>query len=528
MKKVLLFFIFLGISLGVFLGIRNEMLSIDENDEEIYEDDSGDNYIHELNLPIMEIDSFNPLLTYNQQVINILKLIYEPLISIDKEDKLSPTLATEWAQTTDTTYIIKLRDNVLWHNGNKFTSEDVVFTINLLLSEDFNSPYKENVKNVLSVEAIDSFSVLITLNEKDELFAYKLLFPIIPMYYFKDGEFLNENKNNMPIGTGAYKYVTTNETETIMKLEKNNMWWNKEDEVRLENIYLYKYESYGEAIKAYKSSEVDLIVTTMTDWEKKFGTIGNNDYGYESSLFDTIIPNTQKIALSDSSVRKALLYGINRENIINKVFYSNATVVDLPIHTRSKNFLSNLQTEYNIEKAKQALLNGGWQLNSTSWSKNIEGTNCKLKFTLAVNQDIDEHIKIAEIIKENLIDLNIEINIKELSKKDYEQALKNGNFDLILATFDIKNELNILDLLKQDSSLNYARFYNEEVEELIEKIKTNYSDEDVQNLETIYKAETPYIGLFFRNNTILTNKSVKGSIEPTWCNPYENITTWCK
>ena len=216
------------------------MLNQSEDNKTVYNNDSGDNYIHELNIPIMEIDSFNPLLTYNQQVINILKLIYEPLVSIDKEEKLKPTLATEWAQTSDTTYIIKLRNDVLWHNGSKFTADDVVFTINLLLSEDISSPYKENTKNILSIEAIDSYSVLITLNEKDELFIYKLLFPIIPMYYFKDGEILNENKNNIPIGTGAYRYATTNENETIMKLERNNVWWNKEKEFRLENIFLYK------------------------------------------------------------------------------------------------------------------------------------------------------------------------------------------------------------------------------------------------------------------------------------------------
>ena len=56
----------------------------------------------------------------------------------------------------------------------------------------------------------------------------------------------------------------------------------------------------------------------------------------------------------------------------------------------------------------------------------------------------------------------------------------------------------------------------------------NYAESNMQNLERIYKDETPYIGLCFRNNTLLTNKSVKVSIEPKWNNPYANIITWCK
>ena len=383
---------------------------------------------------------------------------------------------------------------------------------------------KENVKNIASVSAIDDYSLTITLTEEDNLFAYKLLFPIIPEYYFNN-DMLNTYKSNIPVGTGAYKYVTTNDNETVIKLEKNDAWWNKENETRLRNIYLYKYESYGEAIK---SSESDLIVTTMSDQKKKFGTIGNNIYSYESSVFDTIIPNTQKLALSDSSVRKAILFAINRENIISKVYESNATIVDLPVHTRSSNYLGNIQSEYSIDKARQVLTNAGWQLKSGVWNKIISGTNCRLKFTMIVNSENVEHVNSSEIIKENLSEVGIDIAIKQLSWNDYKTALENGNFDLALASLDIKNELTLLELMEKDNITNYAKFSKDEVNIAIEELRLNYSNEAFQSLEKMYKSETPYIGLFFRNNTILTNKSVKGSIEPTWFNPYENITTWCK
>lgn len=527
MKKIFLFFVFCGVALGLFLGVRNEMVK-DNNENEYIEEESGDNYVHELNIPIMEIDSLNPILTYNKQVLDLMKLVYEPLININQDESLEPSLAIEWAQKSDNNWIIKLRKGVKWHNNSNFTSADVIFTLGQILSESVNSPYKDNLKNILTYEALDEYSVSIVLSSEDEFFMQKLTFPIIPEYYFKNGDILNDSKNNIPIGTGAYKYVSSNADENYIKLARNPSWWNTNFSTRLDTIYLYKYSTYGEAIKAYKSAEVDLIVTTMPDWEKKFGTIGNNVYRYESSIFDTIIPNTKKIALSEASVRKAILTAINRDNIVTKIFNANATVVDFPIHTRSKNYLPNNQSEYDLDKAKQILINAGWTFENGVWHKNISGKTVNLKFSLLVNEENNEQVAAAEIIKLGLEDLGISVSIKNVSWSKYKTALNEGNFDLALASFDIKNELSILDILEEESSKNYSKFTSNEMSKLIKDVQNNYNEENMKALQDLYKVETPYIGLYYRNNTILTNKSVRGTIEPTWYNPYENIITWCK
>lgn len=525
MKRFFLFFIVLGILVSAFVTIRNEMIKKEENKiEELSL--SGDDYIHELNIPLMEVDSLNPILTTNVQVQNILSLIYEPLVSFGKDDSMISFLATECGERDDLNWIIKLRKGVKWHNGNSFTADDVKFTIMQIKDESLNSPYKENLSNVTAVEKLDEYSVLVTLDHKDSLFMYKLDFPIVPEYYFKNGDISNESKINMPVGTGMYKYVSTN--EDVITLKRNASWWSETGIHRLENIYLHKYSSYGEAIKAYKSSEVDLIVTTMADWEKKFGTIGNNIYRYESSVFDTLIPNTKKLALSDSSVRKAILYAINRENIVSKVFNSNASIVEVPIHSTSRFYSADILSEHSLDKAKQILLNAGWKLENGTWGKSISKTNCKLNFTLILNKNNKEHVLAAESIKEYLQDIGIKVTIKSLTWNDYKSALENGNFDLAMASFDIKNETSLIEMLDENSSSNYTGYTSKDMSELITLLRRANNSDDMKKLINLYRSETPYIGLYFRDNTLLTNKSVKGSIEPIWCNPYNGILTWCK
>lgn len=521
MKKIFLFFTGLAITLGLFLALRNTVLNSEKNN---IDDDllSGDNYVHELNIPIMEVDSLNPILTYNKQVLNLMKLVYEPLAQISRDESLKGVLATNWTEVDDLTWKIQLQKGVKWHNNVDFTARDVIFTIDQIKLDNVDSPYISNIKNIASVSKIDDYTINITLLEKDEFLIYKLTFPIIPENYFKNGDIASVAKNDAPIGTGPFKYVDT--AYNIITLTKNTNWWGNVENAKLENIYLYKYSNYGEAIKAYKSANVDLITTSVTEWGKKFGTIGNNTYSYEGAIFDAIVPNSTKSLLSDSSVRKALLYAINRENIGEKALASNITVSDMPIHTNSKNYMSGMQVEYDIDTAKQVLINAGWTLGAKSWTKN----NQTLRLSLMVNSENAEHIKIAEVIKENLADINIGITIKKLSWNDYKKSLEEGNFELALASFDIKNELTMIDMMKENSYINYAKYKSDNANKIIENTKITNIDASIKELQKVFKSEVPYIGLYFRNNNLLTNKSVKGGIEPTWSNPYTNILTWCK
>ena len=68
---------------------------------------------------------------------------------------------------------------------------------------------------------IDDNTIVITLKTKDAYFPSKLTFPIIPEYYFKNEGILNEDKANRPIGTGAYQYDSSNDSEIKIIFNKN-------------------------------------------------------------------------------------------------------------------------------------------------------------------------------------------------------------------------------------------------------------------------------------------------------------------
>lgn len=525
MKKFLFIIVIIGVCIGIFITIRENALK--DEDIIINEEKEETNYIDEINIPIIEVDTLNPIFTQNKQVSDVLKNIYEPLIDIDLSNKLVPTLATEWNEKDDTNWIIKTRDNVRWHSDKNFSVDDVIFTINTIMQSE-GSKYYLNVKNISQIEKIDSNTISITLHEKDSLFPYMLTFPIIPEYYWKD-DIANDSKAQKPVGTGAYKYVATSNDGVRLHFEYNNEWW-KNSKHKLNNLYVYKYNTYGEAVKAFKSNEIDIISTSMISWEKKFGVIGINSYQYENSEFETLIPNTQNIILADSSVRRALLYAINRENIINSVYDGMANVEDYPIHNYSGVYLADNKVEYNLDKARQLLTNSNWIQKEGTWTKNINGKEYKLKLSIMVNKENEDKLKVAENIKNDLEDFGIEITINKVDWNTYTSNLNNTKFDLALASFETQTDFDIIEMITPNNPNNIAKYSNDNINSILGNFDLSniYLKENFKNLQLKYKEEIPYIGLYYKTNVLLTNKSVKGDIMPTWWNIYNNIWSWCK
>ena len=511
MRKLLMFFILLGIVIGLFNGLKKSEFN---NNESIDTEPGVEQKISEMSLAISDIDTLNPLKTKKVHVSDLLKLIYDPLFSFDEENQIEPVLAEQWMKRDELTWIIRIRENVVWHNGTSFSSNDVKRTIEALMKNEIDSIYAVNVRNIASIDVMDEKTFSITLQEADPYFVSKLTFPIVNAnYIFNDTAF---------VGTGAYKYSAEN--DSMIVLEANENWWQKE-RINLRNIYLKKYATYNEAIKAFKSSEIDMIITNMYDWKEKFGFIGINSYQYENTEYELLIPNCENEILGDSSVRKAILYGINREHIVSDVYDENAEITDIPIMSNSK--FAETSSEYSPETAKQVLLNGGWTFNGTVWEKDKK----KLKITLQVNEEDIEKIAVAEKIKNDLNEIGINVTVKKVSWETLKNVLETNKFELVLASIDIKNEYQMQSMLKVDSVYNYANFINVQVNEKITELENSEGDiyeEKMEEFKELYINELPYIGLYFKLDSILTNNSVKGEYKSTVYEPYKNLINFYK
>ena len=157
-KYVFIIFI-IGILIFAVLKIRQDQEEINLEEQSTSNEDEQ---VKEIKVGIVGLDTINPILSNNKNVQDINKLIYEPLVNLSSDYKAEPCLATEWAKESNNSYLVKLRENVRWSDGQRFTSEDVRFTIDRL--KEISSIYSYNVQYVIGIDVLDDYTVRINLD----------------------------------------------------------------------------------------------------------------------------------------------------------------------------------------------------------------------------------------------------------------------------------------------------------------------------------------------------------------------------
>ena len=183
-----------------------------------------------------------------------------------------------------------------------------------------------------------------------------------------------------------------------------------------------------------------------------------------------------------------------------------------------------------MDKARQLLTNANWSQKDGIWVKNINGKDHTLKLSILVCKDNEEKLKVAENIKNDLSDFGIVITINKVDWNTYISNLNNSKFDLAIASFETQTDFDIVEMIKKDNTNHFAKYDNEAVNSMLKDFDLSniYLKEKFEGLQLKYKEEVPYIGLYFKTNVLLTNKSVKGEYKSTSYNPYRNMINFYK
>lgn len=476
----------------------------------------------ELRLAIADMDTINPLLSNNRNVLEVTKIIFDPLVTLNTNYKPEYCLAEEIARTDDITYLVKLKKGILWQDGSNFDAYDVKFTIDLLKSS-VNSIYSENLRNVQGVNIVDDFTLTISLFEPVSFFEYNLTFPIMPSKYYEGEDFINSAK--LPIGTGMFKISEI--SSNMIKLVPNELYWNVSRKPMATKINVNLYGSIGEVYSAFKNGEIDLVTVKTDNIEEYVGTLGYNKIEYKSRNYDFLAFNCANEKLSDPVIRKVIGMMIDKNNIINSCLGAGYTFSNFSLDMGNWLYTKDLNVETNTELAMQILRENGWNQTRGGWQKNDNGTYKKIEFSLTVNSNNQARVAVAENIKTQLSNLGIQITIRYLSPDEYADAINNRNYECILTGLQLGYSPNLNTFFANG---NLANYYNDEVNEIMNVVSNTSDDgtlhEKYSRLYDIYLEDVPYIGLYRDTDIIIYNQSLVGNITPNSFNIYHNIEKW--
>ncbi|MBI4254373.1 MAG: ABC transporter substrate-binding protein, partial [Candidatus Rokubacteria bacterium] len=110
--------------------------------------------------------------------------LFDSLVGRDAEGRIVPELAESWKLLDDTTWQLRLRRGVVFHNGEPFTAEAVRFTVQRVLDPSQKSPNRANIAEIVRVEVLDDVTVnLVTRQPYAALLGRLIDFPIVPPKY---------------------------------------------------------------------------------------------------------------------------------------------------------------------------------------------------------------------------------------------------------------------------------------------------------------------------------------------------------
>jgi peptide/nickel transport system substrate-binding protein len=207
---------------------------------------------------------FDPHMSTASQDVSVTLNIFDNLIFREADNSLKPALATEWRNLNDTTWQIKIRRGVRFHDGEPLNAETVRFSISRTLSTgDPRVVTRATFATVDKVEVIDDYTLNITTTAPDPLLPARLAFyggQIIPKQYFlRVGA---DEFNVKPVGTGPLRFVEWVKDDRVV-LEANRDWWG--GRIAFEKMILKPMPETAARVAALLRGEADIITKLPPD-----------------------------------------------------------------------------------------------------------------------------------------------------------------------------------------------------------------------------------------------------------------------
>ena len=192
-----------------------------------------------LNLSMSSSPSrLNPILANDSASSEISDWLFNGLFKYDKDGTPTVDLAKSYEFKTPTHLIIKLREDVLWHDNVKFTSKDVIFTYEKIIDPKVFNSIKSNFQQVKSVKALDDYTIEVIYSQAYFKALETWMVGILPYHILKDEEnIMTSSFNKNPIGTGSYKLKEFKTAQDIELIANENYF---EGKPKIDKI-LYKF-----------------------------------------------------------------------------------------------------------------------------------------------------------------------------------------------------------------------------------------------------------------------------------------------
>lgn len=449
----------------------------------------------------------NPILATSDQDKDLTSLVYAGITRKDAGGHASLDMAESVTKSEDNLhYTVTLKKTAEFHDGTPVTSDDIIYTINLIQNPAIKSPHRIEWEGV-TIEKNSDTQLTFSLKKPFPLFMDILTLGIMPKHIWKnlnDDQISLSDYNLHAIGSGPYsiKKITTNsgipDTFTLTSHKKYTL-----GRPYVDTIIISTYQNEKYLLRAFEDGDISRFHGVAPEKIESMSI-------QKTAIHTSLLPRTFAIffnpnkatVLSDKNIRRALQMAINKQAIVDEVLRKYGKVINDP-YPFDEDITNSV---YDIQQARTLLIK----------SKSLKNASSTLEITLAT-ANTDEMKKVAEMIKADWEKIGVYATLSVYEVSDLNQSvIKDRDFEALLFGTITQNPSDLYAFWHSSQrtypGLNISNYVSKNLDANLETLRTSEDEleriDAYENLKKEFAEEVPGIFLFAPSLIYITNDTV--------------------
>jgi ABC-type transport system substrate-binding protein len=456
--------------------------------------------------------NLDPRIGTDAQSEHLHALIFDSLVAHDERMNIIPDLAETWATPDPLTYVFHLRRGVKFHDGRAFTSADVKFTFDSMLSGAVLSPKRGTFPMVKSVEAPDAYTVVFRLSEPFSSFLWNLTRPGVGVVPLGSGK----EEASKPIGTGPFRVVSVSQDEDVV-LERNPDYFGGVP--RIERVrFRVVPEAIVRALELRKgtadvggvnSLTPDMVLALTKQPEILAEEQPGTQFAYIAFNFDDPI-------LAHREVRQALAYATDRATIIRYLLRGEARPASSLLPPNHWAYEPNVK-QYGYDPRQAEML-----LDAAGYGRGADGV--RMHLTLKTSSEESTRL-LGEALGDQWRKVGVALQLRPLENATFQSDVGHGSFQLYtLRWVGANNDPDIFRYVFSSKRMppvgaNRGHYRNPALDALIDQqsVEMDMAKRKaiLSQIQKIVAEDEPYINLWYVDNVCVHRERITGiAVQP--------------
>lgn len=397
--------------------------------------------------------------------INI--LLFNGLTAHNGDNEVVPGLARSWEfDEASCTYTFHLEENVLWHDGEAFTADDVKFTIEAIMDPENGSENAPNYEDVEEISVLDTHTVSFRLSSPNVAFLDYMSMAVLPEHLLAGEDMQESDFFRNPVGTGPYRLESWDVGQAIV-LARNDVYFKGTPNIE-RIVFKIVPDDTARALQM-RSGELDLALLTPRDAETFADTEGYTCYEMKTSDYRGILFNFQHDYWKENrDIIPAVCCAIDRQAIVDAVLLGQGVVAYGPLQRNVYNNEAVDRYDYDPGRAKSILEAAGCVMGEDGfYVRNGETVG----FVISVGAGDQVRADIAQAAAQQLREVGIDCSVEIPVQVDWSGQMAyligwGSPFDADDHTYKV---------FGTDKGANYSGYSNAEVDRYL--LRARQSDD---------------------------------------------------